>query len=65
MVDSPNKLYELGQMSSQPDLYIGITDHSQSLKIAAGVSVEDLWQQIRFIDKLNERRRGILPQSHS
>ena len=31
--------------------YIGITDHSQSLKIAGGVSVEDLRQQIRFIDR--------------
>jgi DNA polymerase (family 10) len=31
--------------------YIGITDHSQSLKIARGVSVEDMWKQIRFIDK--------------
>src|SRR5207248_7217988 len=39
--------------------YIGITDHSQSLKIAGGVSVEDLWKQIRFIDKLNERVDGI------
>ena len=39
--------------------YIGITDHSQSLKIARGVSVEDLWKQIRFIDKLNERLDGI------
>jgi DNA polymerase (family 10) len=39
--------------------YIGITDHSQSLKIARGVSVEDLWKQIRFIDKLNERIDGI------
>ncbi len=39
--------------------YIGITDHSQSLKIAGGVSVEDLWNQIRFIDKLNERIDGI------
>jgi len=39
--------------------YIGITDHSQSLKIARGVSVEDLWKQIRFIDRLNERLSGI------
>ena len=39
--------------------YIGITDHSQSLKIARGVSVEDLWKQIRFIDQLNERLDGI------
>jgi DNA polymerase (family X) len=38
--------------------YIGITDHSQSLKIASGVSAEDLWKQIRFIDKLNERSHG-------
>jgi DNA polymerase (family X) len=33
--------------------YIGITDHSQSLKIAGGLSEEDLWKQIRSIDKLN------------
>jgi DNA polymerase (family 10) len=39
--------------------YLGITDHSQSLKIARGVSVDDLWKQIRFIDKLNERLDGI------
>jgi len=39
--------------------YLGITDHSQSLKIAGGVSEEDLWKQIRYIDKLNTRLRGI------
>jgi DNA polymerase (family X) len=39
--------------------YVGISDHSQSLKIARGVSVEDLRAQIRFIDKLNGRLRGI------
>jgi len=39
--------------------YIGITDHSQSLKIARGVTVEDLWKQIRFIDRLNEKMTGI------
>ena len=39
--------------------YVGITDHSQSLKIARGVPVADLWQQIRFIDKLNSRLDGI------
>jgi len=38
--------------------YVGISDHSQSLKIARGVSVEDLWQQIRRIDRLNARLRG-------
>ncbi|MBV9609164.1 MAG: DNA polymerase III [Acidobacteria bacterium] len=38
--------------------YLGISDHSQSLKIAGGVSVEDLWAQIRFIDKVNGKLRG-------
>jgi DNA polymerase (family 10) len=38
--------------------YIGITDHSQSLKIAGGVSVDDLWQQVRYIDKLNGKGQG-------
>jgi DNA polymerase (family X) len=39
--------------------YLGITDHSQSLKIAGGVSEEDLWAQIRLIDTLNERKCGL------
>ena len=39
--------------------YLGITDHSQSLKIARGLSERDLWEQIRFIDELNGRLSGI------
>jgi DNA polymerase (family 10) len=39
--------------------YVGITDHSQSLKIAGGVSEEGLWEQIKVIDKLNQRLDGI------
>jgi DNA polymerase (family 10) len=39
--------------------YIGITDHSQSLKIAGGLSEEQLWEQIREIDQWNERLEGI------
>ena len=39
--------------------YIGITDHSQSLKIAGGVPVEDLRKQLRFIDTLNSRLAGV------
>jgi DNA polymerase (family 10) len=38
--------------------YLGIADHSQSLKIARGLSVDDLWKQIRYIDKLNKRLKG-------
>jgi DNA polymerase (family X) len=39
--------------------YIGISDHSQSLKIAGGVSEKELWIQIRKIDRLNEHLKGI------
>jgi DNA polymerase (family 10) len=38
---------------------LGITDHSQTLKIARGVTVADMWEQIRFIDALNGRLPGI------
>jgi DNA polymerase (family 10) len=39
--------------------YIGIADHSQSLKIAGGLSEDAVWEQIRRIDALNETLRGI------
>ncbi|MDP8981623.1 MAG: PHP domain-containing protein [Acidobacteriota bacterium] len=38
--------------------YTGITDHSQSLKIAGGLSISDLRAQIRYIDKWNEKSAG-------
>lgn len=38
--------------------YIGITDHSPSLKIANGQSIEDLRAQIHTIDRLNARLSG-------
>ena len=38
--------------------YVGITDHSPSLKIANGQSIEDLLSQIRAIDRLNARLSG-------
>lgn len=39
--------------------YLGITDHSQSLKIAGGVSIADLRKQLRRIDRSNAKLRGI------
>jgi DNA polymerase (family 10) len=38
--------------------YLGITDHSRSLKIARGVPAEALLEQIRSIDDLNGRLTG-------
>jgi DNA polymerase (family 10) len=39
--------------------YIGITDHSQSLKIARGLSIPRLRNQLQFLDKLDSRMDGI------
>jgi DNA polymerase (family 10) len=58
--DGGNSIEQMAQAARARGYeYLGITDHSQSLKIARGVSVEDLWSQIRYIDKLNERGVGI------
>jgi DNA polymerase (family 10) len=60
---SSDGVHSIEQMAAAAKLrgydYIGITDHSQSLKIAGGVTVDDLWQQIRYIDKLNAKLTGI------
>ena len=39
--------------------YIAITDHSQSLKIAGGLSISDLKKKRSEIDKVNAKLRGI------
>lgn len=57
--DGSDSIEEMAQAAqSRGYEYLGITDHSQSLKIARGVSVQDLWAQIRHIDNLNSRLRG-------
>lgn len=39
--------------------YIGICDHSQTLKVAHGLSEERLLEQMTFIKELNDRIQGI------
>lgn len=39
--------------------YIAITDHSRSLRVANGLSIEDLYEQWQEIDRLNEELEGI------
>lgn len=39
--------------------FIGITDHSQSLRIARGMAPADLRQQLRVIDRLNGKDLGV------
>jgi len=38
--------------------YIAITDHSQSLKVAGGLSIEDLKKKKNQIDKMNKTLKG-------
>ncbi|HUT83729.1 MAG TPA: DNA polymerase/3'-5' exonuclease PolX [Thermodesulfobacteriota bacterium] len=39
--------------------WVGVCDHSQSLKIAGGVSIEDLKKKIKEIREFNERGRSV------
>ncbi|MFH1856645.1 MAG: DNA polymerase/3'-5' exonuclease PolX, partial [Candidatus Omnitrophota bacterium] len=39
--------------------YIAITDHSQGLKVAGGLSVNDAKKHIEYIRKLNQKLKGI------
>lgn len=39
--------------------YIAICDHSQSLKFAGGVSVEDMYKKMEEIERLNQKLEGI------
>jgi len=58
--DGVNTIEEMAQGAVEHGYeYLGMSDHSQSLKIAGGLSESDLWSQIRRIDKLNGRRSGI------
>lgn len=58
--DGLNSIEEMAEAAKARGYdYIGITDHSQSLRIAGGLSVDALWKQIRRIDKLNARGLGI------
>jgi DNA polymerase (family 10) len=48
--DGSNSIEEMAAAARERGYeYVGITDHSQSLKIAGGVSVEDLWTQIGLL----------------
>jgi len=52
--DGANSIEQMARAARKKGYeYLGITDHSQSLKIARGVPEEELWKQIRHIDKLN------------
>lgn len=58
--DGRNTIEEMAEAArARGYTYIGISDHSQSLKIAGGLTERELWNQIRTIDALNERLEGV------
>ena len=58
--DGSNTLLEMAEAAAKRGYrYIAITDHSQSLKITNGLTEKRLFQQIRAIDKLNAKLKGI------
>ncbi len=59
--DGANSIDEMVEAASARGYgYIGITDHSQSLKIAGGLSESELRKQLKAIDKLNDRLNGFV-----
>jgi DNA polymerase (family 10) len=57
--DGENTLKEMAQAARAMGLsYLGIADHSQSLKMAGGLTVERVREQWKKIDALNEKLGG-------
>jgi DNA polymerase (family 10) len=57
--DGADSLEEMARAAQELGYeYVGITDHSPSLKIANGQSIENLQGQVRAIDQLNARLAG-------
>ncbi len=57
--DGNNTIEEMARVAKEKGyLYIAITDHSQSLKVARGLSLADLKKKKLQIDKLNNSLKG-------
>ncbi|MEW6101450.1 MAG: DNA polymerase/3'-5' exonuclease PolX [Candidatus Omnitrophota bacterium] len=58
--DGANTIQEMAQAALKSGLsYIGATDHSQSLKVAGGLSTRELKKKKAEIDKINKRLKGL------
>jgi DNA polymerase (family 10) len=57
--DGGNTIEEMAQAAKLKDYsYIAITDHSQSLKVAGGLSIADLKKKKQEIDKINKKLKN-------
>lgn len=58
--DGADSIYKMAHAAEKRGYeYLAITDHSQSLRVAGGLSVEDVRQQWEEIDRLNEELENI------
>lgn len=58
LTDGANTLEELAEFVSKIGFqYLGITDHSRSLRVANGMSIEGLRKKNKQIDKINEKHK--------
>lgn len=54
--DGAHSIEEMVQAAIQMGYqYLAITDHSRSLRVASGLSIEELWEQWKEIDRINEQ----------
>jgi DNA polymerase (family 10) len=57
--DGDNSIEEMAKACLEKGYsYVAITDHSQSLKVAGGLSIPDLKKKRREIDKINKKLNG-------
>jgi len=58
--DGGNTIEEMAEAAKKKGYsYIAITDHSQSLKVAGGLSIAELKKKKQEIDKINNKLKGI------
>ncbi len=58
--DGVNSIEEMARAAQKKGYaYIGITDHSESLKVAGGLSIKDLGRKKNEIDCLNSQLKGL------
>ena len=57
--DGENSIEEMAKACLEKGYsYVAITDHSQSLKVAGGLSISDLKKKRQEIDKINKKLKG-------
>ncbi|MBU2044755.1 MAG: DNA polymerase/3'-5' exonuclease PolX [Candidatus Omnitrophica bacterium] len=58
--DGKNTIQEMAEAAQKRGYkYLGISDHSQSLKVAGGLSIKELKDSIEEIEKINRKLKGI------